>query len=246
MVLEARGLTKRFGGLVAVSDVSLTINQGEFVGLIGPNGAGKTTLFNLLTGFHRPSAGTVVFKGEDITGLKTSGRVHLGLARTFQIVQPFPELTVSEHVQVGLLTNKRKKQINVQQEIEEILNAVGLVEKSNDLAKHLSLGQLKRLEIARAMATGPSMILLDEPFGGLGQHEIAAIQELITDLQHKGVTILIIEHVLKAIMNLCQRVIVLNEGRILAQGTPEEIINNPEVVGAYLGKTDSGQLKKVL
>lgn len=240
-MLETREISKHFGGLIAVNGISVSINQNECVGLIGPNGAGKTTFFNLLTGFLRPSSGRIDFKGEDITKIKPYDRAKKGLARTFQIVQPFPKLTVMEHVLLGLLMSrhKRGKEMRII-EAEKIITAVQLLDKSEIQAQFLSHGELRRLEIARALAVDPSMLLLDEPFGGLSQQEIEPIKELINQLHAKGVTILIIEHVLKIVMNLCQRIIVLNEGRILAQGTPREIADNQVVIEAYLGKNVAG------
>lgn len=238
-LLEVRSLTKNFAGLSAVNDVSFEVAEGEFVGLIGPNGAGKTTCFNLLTGFLRPTRGSVRFRGIEITGLKPHQITRLGIARTFQLVRPFGQMTVFENVLVPAIMAARAGRLNGQTPeavATETLELVGLHNRAYERAVNLPHGELKRLELARALATRPSLLLLDEPFGGLSHEEIAALERLIRHLfERGGLTVILVEHVLKVLMNLSQRVLVLDYGRLIASGTPAEISRNPAVIQAYLG-----------
>ena len=234
-LLAAEGLTKRFGGVYANRDVSFAIGRGEIVGLIGPNGAGKTTLFNLVTGFIRPDSGVVRFAGVDVTRMRPDRLCHLGVARTFQILKPFPRLTVEENVMIGALT-RGGGIARAREEARRCLALVGLDHKSGVLARGLSTGQRKRLEMARALATKPQLLLLDEITGGVDQPSIPGLIELVGRLRAEGVTLLVIEHNMRVIMGLADRVVFLHLGEKLAEGTPEEIASHPEVVALYLGR----------
>lgn len=239
IVLEVCNLSKDFGGLAAVKDVSFRVNGQEMVGLIGPNGAGKTTLFNLITGFERTNSGTVIFKGEDITRLKPHEIAKRGMVRTFQLTRCFPQLTVFENVAVAFFVSKagKKGRSTVEQEMHDTLELVGLSGKASYLAKDLPHGDLKRLELARALATKPEMLLLDEPFCGLSVEEIAGVASSIQKLhREKGLTVIIIEHMLRELMKLVSNVIVLNYGEKIAEGSPKEISKNKKVIEAYLGE----------
>jgi len=239
-ILKVEGLTKNFGGLTAVRNVSFLLRKGETLGIIGPNGAGKTTLFNLLTGFLKPSQGTINFQGENIAGWKPYAIVNKGIARTFQIVRPFLQLTAEENVIISCLAERAAVKERGGQKPEakarQLLKNVGLSGKESMLAKDLPHGDLKRLEMARALATGPELLLLDEPFAGLGHHEITALFPLIEQLSKEGHSIIIIEHKLRELMKLVKRVITLHFGEKIADGTPDELSRNQRVIGAYLGK----------
>lgn len=242
-ILEGEKVTKYFGGLAAVSDVSFYIDQGEVVGLIGPNGAGKTTLFNLISAALVPKPGIIQFKGKSITGLKPYKICRMGIARTFQTVKIFPNLPVLENVRVGAFFGPPKSPSSTQatREAAELLDFVGLSKVSNSPARDLTLANQKRLEVARAMATKPELLLLDEMMAGLNQTEIAQAMELVKQIRDKGITIVMIEHVMKAIMNVCDRIIVLHHGKKIAEGTPQEIANSKTVVEVYLGvQTNAG------
>jgi branched-chain amino acid transport system ATP-binding protein len=238
--LQAESLSKSFGGLHAVSELDFAVDQGEIVGTIGPNGAGKTTLFNLLTGFLQPTTGEATFKGESIIGKKPNQIVDLGISRTFQIVRPFSNMTVLENIMVPLQSPKNrrvnKNRMENQRRAAVLLEQVGLADKMLLLAADLSHGDLKRLEVARSLAATPDLLLLDEPFSGLATKEIAALSDLIKSLNDDGLTIIIIEHKLRELMKLVKRVITLNFGVKIADGTPEDIARNEAVIEAYLGK----------
>ena len=232
-------MTKRFGGLTAVNDVSFEIERGTMVGLIGPNGAGKTTLFNLISGFDNPSAGHIKFDGVDITGLKPFQVVDRGLARTFQLVRPFRYLTLLENVTVPSLSPRGRaasESAGIDEYASTILSSVGLVDKARIPPVVLPHGDLRRLEIARALATNPQMLLLDEPFSGLAHEESANIGKLVKNLNEEGVTIFVTGHVMRELMTLVPRVLAMHQGKLIADGTPKEVANNKIVLEAYLGR----------
>jgi branched-chain amino acid transport system ATP-binding protein len=238
-LLEVKGLDKRFGGLHAVKAVDLTVQAGEIVGILGPNGAGKTTLFNLLTGFIPADSGTVQLKGKSLRGLKPHKVVNLGVARTFQLCRPFVGLSVLENVMVGGL-GPRAKDGDLLEKSMRLLEQVGLSAKADSPSELLSYGDLRRLEIARALATEPEILLLDEPFAGLGSSEIESLSVLIRQLhREQKLTILLIEHKLREFMQLVSRVVAIDFGEVIATGAPDEIVANPRVIEAYIGKQNA-------
>ncbi|HYB71952.1 MAG TPA: ABC transporter ATP-binding protein [Candidatus Sulfotelmatobacter sp.] len=235
-LLEVNGLTKRFRGVTALDGVSLQVEAGEAVGIMGPNGAGKTTLYNVVSGFVAADAGSVRLRGEQIAGLSPNRVVAKGLARTFQVPRPFRRLSVAAHLEVvrpagGAPTDRDRTAT------EAVLALVGLGGKANEAAGTLSQGELKRLEVARALAARPSLLLLDEPFAGLGPAEIPGLSALLRRLHGEGMTLLIVEHKLRELMALVQRVVVLDYGCVIAQGPPEGVVRDPRVLAAYLGTT---------
>jgi branched-chain amino acid transport system ATP-binding protein len=233
-ILRVQGLSKNFGGLAALRDISLSVREGEIFGLLGPNGAGKTTLFNLISGALRPTSGVILFEERDITGCKPDRRSRLGIGRTFQIVQPFSELTVEENVMTGAITRHTRIK-HMREEIQDYIDLVGLAEKRHSRAKQLSTGQLKRLELARALATHPKLMLLDEVTGGVDHATIPGLIDLVSRLRDRGVTLVVIEHNVRVIMELADRVMFLNRGETLAEGSPDDISRHPAVVNLYLG-----------
>ena len=233
-MLEVRGLSKSFGGLKAVDQASLDVRQGEIVGLIGPNGAGKTTLFAAIAGFHAPDAGRVAFEGKDITGLPPHRICAAGMVRTFQITQPFAKISVRENIMVGAYFRTADSAL-ARREAEAVAGMVGMTEQLDQMGADLTVAGRKRLELARALATRPRLLLLDEVMAGLNPTEITDIVQVIRAIRDSGVTILLIEHVMQAVTSLAERVYVLNQGRMIAEGTPAAIADNPEVIEAYLG-----------
>ncbi len=237
-LLSVKNLDKRFGGLHAVKDVSLDVKNGDILGILGPNGAGKTTLYNLLTGFIKPDNGEVLLEGQPLLGLPPHKVVGMGVARTFQLCRPFVGLSVLENVMVGSL-GPRVPAVDLTERARHLLAQVGLAGKEDSAAELLSYGDQRRLEIARALATEPRLLLLDEPFAGLGSGEIAALSELIRDLhKNQGLTILLIEHKLREFMQLVSHVVAIDFGQVIATGSPSEIVKNPKVIEAYIGRQD--------
>jgi branched-chain amino acid transport system ATP-binding protein len=237
-ILEGYGVTKHFGGLAAILNVDFHVDQGEIVGLIGPNGAGKTTLFNLISAAHNLNSGVIRFKGEKISGLKPHQICRTGVARTFQSVKVFGNIPIFGNVLLGSLfgTSTGMSSSDATREAMELLEFVGLSATKAILAKDLTLANQKRVEVARALATKPELLLLDELVAGLNPAETAQAMELVTRIRDRGITILMIEHVMKAIMSVCDRIMVLHHGEKIAEGTPEEITNNQTVIEVYLGK----------
>ena len=234
-ILEIKNLSKHFGGLKAVDDISLGLEEGEILGLVGPNGSGKTTLFNLISGTLKPTSGMIFFKGENIAAIKTNERVVKGINRTFQVVRPFPSLTVYENIRVGCLSLPRKGE-DIHQKILKLIDAVGLKGLENEESRNLPLGNLKKLEVAKALSTEPCLLLFDEPFGGLSHSEIIDEIKLIRKINENGMSIIIVEHVLSALIKLVEQVVVLNFGRKIAQGPINEVMSDKTVIDAYLGE----------
>lgn len=238
-ILQVRGVSKKFGGLLAVSDVTFSISEGEILGLIGPNGAGKTTLFNLVNGVYKTDQGNITFEGKDITGYSPDKVVHLGLARTHQVVKPLNDLTLLDNVTVGACFGREYLDLKRARAVAtDVLKLVGLGERASVLARSLTIAGKKRLEVARALAAKPKLLLLDEVLAGLNPTEITQMIDLVRKIRDSGVSVFMIEHLMQAIMSLSDRIVVLNLGRKLAEGTPDEVVHNPDVVEAYLGFPD--------
>ncbi len=236
MILQVEEVTKTFGGLVALSDVTFQVEEREILGVIGPNGAGKTTLFNAISGVFKIDKGKVRFKGRNITSLSSNVRARLGIARTHQIVKPLNDLSVTENVMVGACFGKGNFSLSAaRKKAAEVLEFVGLKGKEDTLAGKLNVPEKKRLEMARALASDPILIMLDEVLAGLNPMEVASMLEVIKAIRDKGITILMIEHLMHAIMNVSDRVMALVYGRKISEGTPEKVANDPQVVEAYLG-----------
>ena len=239
MILQTIGVSKRFGGLQALSRVTIDLPEGQILGLIGPNGAGKTTLFNVINGIYPPNEGRVVFLGEDIAGQRPYRLAHRGLARTHQIVQPLTELSVLENVMVGACYGREKLGLSAARHVaDETLRFVGLDSRREQMAGSLNVAQKKRLELARALAARPRLLLLDEVLAGLNPTEIASMVQTIAEIRRGGVTIIMIEHVMHAVMNVSDRIVVLDYGEQIAEGTPGEVSKDPRVIKAYLGDPD--------
>ena len=234
-ILKVTDVTKKFGNLVAVNRASLEVNRGEIVGLIGPNGAGKTTLFNAISGLYRPEEGTVFFKGMNITNWLPHKICKLGMSRTFQVTRAFTHMTVEDTVRVGAYNRFNEK--NVQDKVDQVIKVCELVDIRKRVCEDLGLASLRKVELARALATEPEMLLLDEAGAGLNATELAAFMDLIKKLnQESQITFCVVEHVMQMVMGLCQQIVVLDSGEIIASGTPNQISNNVRVIEAYLGK----------
>jgi branched-chain amino acid transport system ATP-binding protein len=233
-LLEVRNVTRRFGGLVANSDVSLTVAEGEILGLIGPNGAGKSTLFNLIAGLFPPTSGTIVFASRDVTRLAAPHRCVLGIARTFQVVRSFDSMSVVENVVVGALM-RHAGAYEARHKALETLELTGLIRRADARAAELTPPEKRRLEIARALATEPRLLLLDEALAGLTPSEARDGVELVRDIRRRGVTIVMVEHVMEVVMPLVDRAVVLDLGKVIAQGLPSEVVHDERVIEAYLG-----------
>lgn len=235
-LLEIENLTKSFGGVVACKGVTISISKGEIVGLIGPNGAGKTTLLSMIAGYLRPSRGSIKFNGKQMVGLKPNQICRLGVARTHQVVKPFGNLSVYQNVQVGAFLRARNKN-DAHERVERILKFTQLSDFRDRVARDLPVGMRKRLEIARALATEPQLLLLDESMAGLNPTELDGAINIVFQILESGVTLLVVEHIMKVIMSISNRVLVIEEGRLIAEGTPKEVVNNSEVIRAYLGES---------
>ena len=234
-ILSVDGANKHFGGIVAVKDMSFNVKAGEVVGLMGPNGAGKTTLINIISGEYRPDSGTVKFKGNDITGLPPHKICHLGIVRTYQIPQPFINLTPLQNIAVAAIYGRGLSKSAAEQEAAKLLNVVGLSEKKEMHAGDLEEISRKRLELARVLATNPTLLMIDEVAAGLTEAEIPQILELLKDIKKMGITIILIEHVMKVMMKAVDRIVVMDKGAKLAEGTPDEVMENKDVIEAYFG-----------
>lgn len=236
LLLQVQGVTKRFGGLQALTQVTFDLPKGQILGLIGPNGAGKTTLFNTINGVYHPEEGRILFQGKDVTNKMPYHLAKMGMARTHQIVRPLNELTVRENVMVGACFGHENQSLGKAGKIaDEVLEFVGISSRTDQLAGSLNVAQKKRLEMARALASHPHLLLLDEVLAGLNPSEIDGMIQMVLDIRAQGITIIMIEHLMKAVMNVSDRIFVLDYGEQIAEGSPNEIANHPKVIEAYLG-----------
>lgn len=235
LCLEVKGITKQFGGLFANDHIDFAVGEGEIVSIIGPNGAGKSTLFNCITGFYRPNHGRVSFMGEDITNCRADKICKMGVVRTFQIVQIISDMTVLENVMTGALLRYNKIH-HALERAEEVLAFTGLIEKKDFLGVELTISDKKKLEVSMALATRPKLLMLDEAMAGLTRVELHGMIDLIRKIREKGITLVVVEHVMEAVMEISDRVIVLNSGKKIMEGSPKEVVVNKEVIQAYLGE----------
>ena len=236
LLLQVQGVTKRFGGLQALTQVTFDVPKGQILGLIGPNGAGKTTLFNTINGVYHPEEGRILFQGSDVTNKKPYHLAKMGMARTHQIVRPLNELSVRENVMVGACFGHEDQNLGKAEKIaNEVLGFAGLASRADQLAGSLNVAQKKRLEMARALASHPHLLLLDEVLAGLNPSEVDGMIQTVLSIRDQGVTIIMIEHLMKAVMNVSDRILVLDYGTQIAEGTPGEIVSHPKVIEAYLG-----------
>lgn len=246
-LLEAKNVSKYFGGLAANKDLTFHIEEGEIIGLIGPNGSGKTTLINVITGNYPADGGAIQFKGHNLLGLKSYEINRMGIARTYQVVQPFVGMSVRENVLTGALFGRKGSALPVKaalQKVDEVLDFFQMAGKKDDLVENLTIADIKRLEIAKAIATDPELLLLDEVMAGLNPKEIDDALELVLKVNRMGITILVVEHVMKAVMSISRRVIVLHQGSLMAIGSPEEIVQDQRVIQAYLGEKYATRRKR--
>jgi len=234
-LLEVKELSKHFGGVVALDGVNIKVDKGELVGIIGPNGAGKTTLYNCVTGFYPPTSGRVFFDGKDVTGLPSHRLCRMGMARTFQIPRPFMSMTLLENVMVGALGVGMSLR-EAREKAKEIVSFLKLEEQANKPISKLNFNYRRRCELARALATNPKLLMLDETFAGLNPSEIDEMVKLVRKIHESGVTIMLTEHVMKVVMSLAERIVVLHQGRVIVEGSPKEVVNDSRVVEAYLGQ----------
>jgi branched-chain amino acid transport system ATP-binding protein len=238
-ILEVKAITKRFGGLVAINRLNVTIEEGEILGMIGPNGAGKTTAFNMISGFYEEDEGKVIFRGEDITHLRPDEICKKGLARTFQVVKPFSHISVLENVMVGAYNQTSDERV-AKAKAQDVLDFLGMSDQADQLAGSLPTAGRKCLELARALATQPKLMLLDEVMGGLRPTEINQMITLVRKIREQGVSLLLVEHVMKVIMSLADRIVVIHHGEKIAEDVPERVVRNQAVIDAYLGEVKTG------